>query len=81
MTSQRQHGRTTDAVTRLLPPYRPPLGRLWDELHRAMPGRVASATIRALLGKVSAALARLELESQPGVITDLTTRPAAEPIT
>ncbi len=46
-----------------------------------MPGRVASATIRALLGKVSAALARLELESQPGVITDLTTRPAAEPIT
>jgi hypothetical protein len=59
--------------------YRPPLGRLGDELDRAMLGRVAAATIRALLGNVSAALAHPELESQPGVITDLTTRPAAEP--
>ena len=59
--------------------YRPPLGRLGDELDRAMLGRVAAATIRALLGNVSAALAHPELESQAGNITDLTTRPAAEP--
>ena len=58
--------------------YRPPLGRLGEELDRAMLGRVAAATVRALLEDVSDALARPEPHSQPGVITDVTRRPASE---
>lgn len=59
--------------------YRPPLGRLGEELDRAMLGRVAAATIRALLEDVSDALARPEPQSQPEVITDVTRRPVSEP--
>jgi hypothetical protein len=55
--------------------YRPPLGRLGEELDRAVLSRVAAATVRALLKHVGDALVHPVPETQPVVITD----PTAEP--
>jgi hypothetical protein len=48
--------------------YRPPLGRLGEEIDRAVLGRVAAATIRALLGNVTGVLTRPEPRGQQGAI-------------
>jgi hypothetical protein len=59
--------------------YRPPFGRLGEELDRAVLGRVAVATIRALLGNVAGALTHPEPRGQPGAVTNITGQPAVEP--